>query len=393
MCENKGMSQPYVTTPERPYPQFVRARKNKTVAGVASGLSTHLNMDVLVIRLVLVGLSILGGFGLILYALLWVFTPQGEPAEPKQRYRVPTVFNVLLVLVAVVASGAIALDAESWSLVIAVPMIVVIAGALMAWQAYDRMHHGGASTAVVVAIITGAVLVIGGITVAILMWDTGGMGSSLVAVLLTLTGVVVLVGPVFTKLWEQVNTTHAEKAVAEHRAEVASHLHDSVLQTLTLIQKRAQDPEEVTRLARAQERQLRSWLFDPKDSETTTFEALERAAGEVEDMYGIHIAPVTVGEDRPLKEAENALVMAAREAMVNAAKHAQVDRVDVYAEHLGGTLSIFIRDRGVGFDPEAIPADRHGIKESIYERVEKLNGTVTISSAPKHGTEVILELP
>jgi hypothetical protein len=166
---------------------------------------------------------------------------------------------------------------------------------------------------------------------------------------------------------------------------------------LALIQKRANNPEEVVRLARSQERELRQWLFDPV-TDVTVLAALQRASGEVEDTFGVRITPVTVGEDIPLDDANQACVLAAREAMVNAAKYAGDSSIDVYAETFGG-LTIYVRDRGPGFDLDAIPADRHGVRDSIFGRVERAGGEVTIHSTPvaanpeQHGTEVEIRLP
>ena len=162
---------------------------------------------------------------------------------------------------------------------------------------------------------------------------------------------------------------------------------------MALIQRQAGDPDEVVRLARGQERELRAWLFDDTVSNhTTTFAALRKAAGEVEDAYGVVIQPVTVGDDFPFDKRTEAVVLAAREAMVNAAKHAGVDTIDVYAEHLAGRLEVFVRDRGAGFDPEAVPADRHGLRDSIVGRVERVGGEAHVVSSIGNGSEIELAL-
>ncbi len=203
----------------------------------------------------------------------------------------------------------------------------------------------------------------------------------------------VLVVPLITKLANSLVAEREQKAVADQRAEIASRLHDSVLQTLALIQRQAGDPDEVVRLARGQERELRAWLFDDTVSNhTTTFAALRKAAGEVEDAYGVVIQPVTVGDDFPFDKRTEAVVLAAREAMVNAAKHAGVDTIDVYAEHLAGRLEVFVRDRGAGFDPEAVPADRHGLRDSIVGRVERVGGEAHVVSSIGNGSEIELAL-
>lgn len=388
------MSQAY--TPQAsappPYPVLYRPTRHRVIAGVAAGVANQLRIDVLYVRLALVALSLVSGLGLLAYAGVWLSTSAREeaPAPVDSRRWAPPA-NLALALVAIIGAFMAAAIVSNLPAALLGPLVIAGVGAFLAWQAYDR----GASTAVgVVAFIVGAALVIGGLGIAILWWDTGGMAGSLTAVVLTLTGVAVLAGPAVVRLWESRAESRAEKVAADERADIASRLHDSVLQTLALIQKRADDPEEVVRLARGQERELRGWLFEPEERiEQTVFSALGRAAGEVEDLFGIRISPVTVGEDAPLDDASHALVLAAREAMVNAAKHAGVDTLDVYAENIAGELAIFVRDRGPGFDPEQIPEDRHGIRDSIRARVAKAGGSVRITSAPGAGTEVELTLP
>ncbi|MDN6236595.1 MAG: ATP-binding protein, partial [Corynebacterium flavescens] len=241
-----------------------------------------------------------------------------------------------------------------------------------------------------VSSVGGAGLVIVCIVFMALTWESGS-GGVIVATFLTLLGFGALVVPLVLKLWRSLAQEQAAKAAADERTQIAARLHDSVLQTLALIQKRAEDPQEVSRLARSQERELRAWLFDADSaSPETIFGALEAACGEVEDLFNLRLSAVTVGEDTALSEESKLIVMAAREAMVNAAKHAQVDSVDVYAEILAGELSIFVRDRGTGFDVSDIPEDRHGIRESIQARADAAGGSCRIKSAPGEGTEVVL---
>jgi signal transduction histidine kinase len=174
---------------------------------------------------------------------------------------------------------------------------------------------------------------------------------------------------------------------------VAAHLHDSVLQTLALIQKNADDSRAVARLARAQERDLRSWLYgDSAATDTTVAGALRTAAAEVEDSHGVPVEVVTVG-DTALVEQVRPLVLAAREAMVNAAKHSGADKVDVYAETTAGQVEVFVRDRGRGFDLDGVPEDRLGMRRSIIDRMQRHGGTAKVRSAPGEGTEVRLSMP
>ena len=378
------MTSPYVPAENAaPYPVMSRPQSGRVVAGVAAGLAQNLGVSALSVRIALTALTLLGGVGAMAYAGLWIFTPALDDAPSTRR----SPLSLVLVLLALAGSAVGVLGVSGASLSAAVPLAVVAIGAVLAWLAYDR----GLNTPVgLVAVAAGAVLVIGGVVVAAVTWESGS-GSAILATALTLVGFGALVVPLVLKLWRSLSQEQAAKAVSEERAEIAARLHDSVLQTLALIQKRAGDSREVTRLARAQERELRAWLFDaPSAAPTTCFGALEAACGEVEDLFDIRVSAVTVGEDTELTESAKLLIQAAREAMVNAGKHAGVDVVDVYAELLAGELSIFVRDRGVGFDVENIPADRHGIRDSIRARVEGSGGRVRISSTPGEGTEVEL---
>ncbi|WP_047259038.1 ATP-binding protein [Corynebacterium uterequi] len=398
------MNTPYYVAPGPAYPTFVRPRSPRVIAGVASGLALQVRVDVTYVRIALVLASGLFGFGVMAYLSLWAFSANG-PSEPDAREalraRVPNhldlrwewVVNAALVLAVAVLIGTMGAT-NGLTLaprVLIVPVLVVGLGTALAWFAYDR---GGRSRWAIASWVAGVGLVIAGVTVAVVRWHVGGMLGALMAVLFTATGVGVLAGPAIMRLWESQAQSRADAAAAEQRAAIAARLHDSVLQTLALIQKRADDPSQVIRLARAQERELRGWLFDPAEhpGARTVFAALAEAAGEVEDLLGVRIAPVTVGEDRQLDEPAEAIVRAAREAMLNAAKHAQVDSVDVYAEHVGGVLSVFVRDRGVGFDLAAMEPDRHGVRESIIARVERVGGQARVFSTPGEGTEVELTL-
>ena len=186
----------------------------------------------------------------------------------------------------------------------------------------------------------------------------------------------------------------AERARSEERAETAAHLHDSVLQTLALLQRRADDAEAVTQLARAQERELRQWLYgDGAQARDARLQAaLADVCAELEGRHRIAVELVTVG-DAPLDEALEALVAATREAVTNAAVHGQVDGVSVYAEVTSDRAAVWIRDRGVGFDPDAVPEDRRGVRDSIVGRVRRRGGEATIRSSPDAGTEVALSVP
>jgi signal transduction histidine kinase len=215
----------------------------------------------------------------------------------------------------------------------------------------------------------------------------------LISAALGVVGLGITLGPWIWRLTNDLAAERAERVRTQERADLAAHLHDSVLQTLALIQKNAGSPTTVARLARAQERDLRSWLFDAAPpGEATVVGALRAAAAQVEDAHGVPVDVVNVG-DTDLTEALRPLVDASREAITNAAKHAGAERIDVFAEVGGGAADVFVRDRGVGFDTGAVPGDRLGVRESILGRMERHGGRAEIRAAPGEGTEVRLHLP
>jgi signal transduction histidine kinase len=209
--------------------------------------------------------------------------------------------------------------------------------------------------------------------------------------MLALAGLAIVLAPWLHRSRSALNQARAEKVRADARADMAAHLHDSVLQTLAMIQRQADDPKAVQQLARRQERELRNWLYGDELHEATLKAALTSAAAEVEDERGVPVELVTVG-DCDTSDSIQVLVRAAREAMVNAAKHSGADKIDVYAEVDEDSVEVFVRDRGNGFDADAVAEDRMGVKGSIVDRMARHGGTATIRSAPGDGTEVRLEI-
>lgn len=394
---------PYISAPGSLYPRLERHRGGRVVAGVAAGVASHVGLAVKWVRIFFALTSFASGLGVILYALLWVFTPlersnaQADGASDQAITGAdwPRAFYILLAAAGLAgAVMSVALASGAGGTIVFILGIVAV-GALVAWQAYDRGVHSAGS---VVALALGIVLVMGGVVAISLLGDTAGTGGIVIAVIATMFGVSLLIVPLIVRLAASLVQERQAKAVADQRAEIASRLHDSVLQTLALIQKRAGDAEEVARLARGQERELRAWLFDSEDkaserTSATVFSAITKAAGEVEDLFSVTIRPVTVGEDVAFHQDNEAIVLAAREAMVNAGKHSGADVIDVYAEHLAGELTVFVRDRGHGFDPDAVAETRHGVRDSIIARMKRAGGNARLTSAPGEGTEVELSLP
>jgi signal transduction histidine kinase len=218
--------------------------------------------------------------------------------------------------------------------------------------------------------------------------------NGLAGALVLLTGLALVAGPWIMSATRDLRDERRERIRSQERADLAAHVHDSVLQTLTLIQRSADDPRAVLRLARTEERSLRQWLYRPRSGDSRTFRvALEEIAAEVEDTHGGTIEVVVVG-DAGVDEQLNALLQASREAMVNAAKYAgQVAPVSVYAEVEPQQASVFVRDRGPGFDPGAVPSDRLGIRTSIIGRMERRRGRAEVRATVGEGVEVRLTMP
>ncbi len=229
------------------------------------------------------------------------------------------------------------------------------------------------------------------------LWANGGLeaaGSAALAALIVTIALGLISAPLWLSMVRRLGSERVARARSEERAEVAAHLHDSVLQTLALMQKRAGDPDEVAKLARRQERELRSWLAGegPSRPGERLADALRAAAIEIEESHGTPVDAIVVG-DAPLDERMKALVAAAREALTNAAKFASGGGpVHLYAEIESGGARVFVDDRGPGFDPDAIPSDRRGVRESIIGRMKRFGGRAEIRSEPGDGTEVELTM-
>ncbi|WP_167100342.1 ATP-binding protein [Amycolatopsis granulosa] len=398
-------------------PKLYRRRSSRIVAGVASGLADHLGVKVLWVRAVFAVLAAFGGASLVAYGLLWVFVPQQRreeadaPSTPKEKQQ--AIGLLVLGIGLLVAGGAITGAINGW---VAVPLALALVGAAVVWREADESQRrrwregarssvagvvlGGGGWSAAIRVLAGVALVIAGIAVVVLRSGTlGQVQFALISVLATLVGVAVLTVPFWLRMVRDLGEERRARIRTEERAEIAAHLHDSVLQTLALIQKQAEAPKEVARLARSQERELRGWLYGPAGYGAPKnvgggrlSEAVATACGEVEDTFAISVSQVVVG-DAELDDRLVALVLAAREAMVNAAKHAGVDEVSVYAEVEPTAVTVFVRDRGKGFDPDSVSEDRHGLADSIRGRMERNGGTVRLRTAPGDGTEVQLEMP
>lgn len=422
-CDDKGVTT--VTPPPAPRPPvssarpLARRRNGRFVAGVAGGVADHLGVRVLWVRAAFVLLVGINGAGVLAYGLLWIFLRQESTDVQRvlgRGERQQAMGLAALGIGAGLAAAAVGSTVVGW---IVGPLGVAAVGAAVVWREADEAQRrrwtagarsgvtgivGGGRTALL-RLIAGAVFVASGIGVFLLgNLDLSQVQFGLLAVLATLLGVGVLTVPWWVRLMRDLSEERRERIVEAERAEIAAHLHDSVLQTLALIQRQSDEPREVLRLARGQERELRHWLYGPtgygrsaRASGEPTLEsglaaAITAAAAEVEDTYAIDVRPVVVG-DRPLDDGLRALVLAAREAMVNAAKHAKVGEVSAYVEVEQTEVHVFVRDRGIGFDPDAVSDDRHGLADSIHGRMKRHGGAVRLRSTPGEGTEVHLSMP
>lgn len=395
--------------PGRPVPKLERRAGGRIAGGVAGGIADHLGLDVLKVRIAFTLLAALAGAGIFAYGLLWVFTAAGsdtERATPEERRRAIG----LIVLGLGGASTATWLFSGRAGSVIA-PVVVVAVGAALVWREFDsegpRTVIGLPQRPTVLTwarVVGGVTLIVSGLGVVILAQiDLDALRSSLLAVVVTLIGAGLLTVPLWLRMWRALEAERAARIRNEEREEIASHLHDSVLQTLALIQKQAGDAQEVARLARGQERELRKWLFGGPDADHASLaEALRIIAGEVEDQYGVTVRPVTVGDvaldpgaggEGLSRESFTAVLGAVREALTNAAKHSGETNIHLFAEAEREQISVFVRDRGLGFDLDQVSPDRRGLSKSIRGRIERRGGHVDIRSAPGKGTEVRIHMP
>jgi signal transduction histidine kinase len=376
------------------------------LGGVGAGLARHLGLDVRFVRFMMAALIVAGGVGVVVYALAWALIPVAPESEGAGRPRGAWREAVLIVLVVVGMlfglrrAGLLIGDSFVW------PLLLGACGLALVWRP-TVTFTGGVSGRRSLSPrgllrrpgqIDRPRLVIGVLLVAFAsasllhaLGVLGNLGKALGAVAIVATMLGLLFVPWFVRLGRSLASERAARIREQERAEVAAHLHDSVLQTLALIQKRSGDPREVAGLARRQERELRRWLFErPGADAKESFKAmLERTVAEVEELHGVPIETVIVG-DALLDARLEAVVQAAREAVTNAAKFAGSERVDLYAEIDDARVEVFVRDRGVGFEPGSVPSDRRGVRDSIVGRMERHGGRAAIRSGPGQGTEVEL---
>jgi signal transduction histidine kinase/phage shock protein PspC (stress-responsive transcriptional regulator) len=411
-----------------------RAQEGRLAGGVAAGLANRLGWDVTVVRSVFVLACLISGLGTIPYVVGWLVVPSAgrdrsilsDAVTDRRGIALAAGLGSLLVVILLIASAV----GASWFGSLATPLVISVAGLTLIWRnappdEQEGMRHfveplaglanGGMRSRLVWRVAIAAVLLIAGLVLLLhrRAFVSGivthghhvGVGVSvshpllwpLVGLILVIAAIVVILGPWWLRIARDLVVERQARARAEERADMAARVHDSVLQTLALIQRRATDPQQVIQLARAQERELRSWLFDGHapgslEADMTLAAGIRQIQQEVEAQHGITVEAVTVG-DCALDEDLGALLAAAREATVNAGKWSGAPEVSLFAEVEPGEVTLFVRDRGRGFDPEAVPADRKGLAESVHARMARRGGSAIVRSAPGQGTEVSLTMP
>jgi signal transduction histidine kinase len=398
----------------------MRGADGAVLGGVCAGLARRFGLPVKPIR-VLAVLSIApAAIGLLAYTACWALVPlAGEDrsvasrvlADRREVQIVLAVSTVMLaVLITLVAIRVQGPGAFAW------PLLLSAAGLLCVWRGASddererlqaRLNASpfvSAATAtswrtVLLRACLGGALVLIGVALLSKIGELRGAAIGvMIGIVSVCAGFLMMFAPWWLRTLRDLGNERRQRVRAQERADVAAHLHDSVLQTLLLIQKSASRPAEVVRLALNQERELRHWLFDLPKSDahsavTETFASMSSdIERDVEEDYGIAVELIVVGDCEP-DDALRALLAAGREAAVNAAKWSGTARISMFAEVEPDTVSLFVRDVGRGFDPDAVPADRKGIAHSIVERMGRHGGTATIRSTPGAGTEVELVVP
>jgi signal transduction histidine kinase/phage shock protein PspC (stress-responsive transcriptional regulator) len=380
------------------------------VTGVAGGLAERVRADGYVVRLGFVVLGLAGGFGVLAYAVAWLLSDPppadvdtaGPTDEPETQ---PVASRSLAVGLITLAILVVLRSLHLWpGDAVMIPAVVLAGGSALFWQGarrpspthdvedpIERLFTGPASP---VRVVAGLVLTAAGLVALVSNGDVTSVPRAAAALGLTVAGLALAVGPFVGRLLNDVRSAERERIRIEERAEIAAQLHDSVLQTLALMQRAAADPRRMVLLARRQERELRHWLYGgkPASPPRTLSEQAEQLAAEIELDHDLPVELVVVG-DHQVDGSATALLGAVREATVNAAKHAGADEVSIYIEVNPDKLVAFVRDKGQGFSPEGIPDDRHGIDDSIRGRVARVGGRARLETSPGGGTEWELEVP
>ena len=389
-----------------PRPRLERSRSARMIGGVAAGIAHHLGVEATTVRVAFALLTFAFGFGIVVYLLTWLLAPL-EAAEPTanpvaRRVIRPSLSQALgaaLILVGVVivlfVSGFWFGEAFAW------PVTLAAIGFAILWARSGEDRRGRSAVDVVISgrrsitrVATGSLLILGAMTIYLAnSYSFASAGPMLLAAGVAIGGLGLIGGPWIWSIGRDLIEERNTRIRTEERAEMAAHLHDSVLQTLALIQ-RAPAQREMASLARTQERELRAWLYGraPTLAGARLRDAIDAMAGRVEHEQQVKVEAIVVG-DADLEERTRALVAAVGEATLNAARHSEATEVSVYVEVEDDATTAYVRDLGSGFDPDKVAADRRGIADSIVGRLERHGGTAHVTSRPGGGTEVAMRLP
>jgi signal transduction histidine kinase len=414
-----------MTAAPRPSP-LRRDTKHGLVGGVLAGLGARTGIDLAVLRVAFVVAAVAsGGLALLAYLVAWAALPAegggsralalpGRLSKVRGDWRVGAGVG-LLTLSALLAFRELGIW---WSDQLVWPLVLAAFGAAVLWE---RSRASGtepaqsearpsetpagsseASPGLAPALspmrladayrgVFGVLLVVGA---ALLFLSSnnilGGLRDAALTSVVVVVAIALILAPFLWRLGHNLASERAERIRSQERAELSAHLHDSVLQTLTLVQKRADDPREVAALARRQERELREWLAGDghRPSDKSFARALRALAEKIEDDHRVAVDVVVVG-DCDLDERVDAVLGAAHEALLNAAKHApDPGPIRVYAEVGDTGIEVYVRDRGPGFELDAVPGDRRGVRESILGRMKRGGGSAEVRSIEGGGTEV-----
>ena len=375
------------------------------MTGTAGGLAQLFAVDPVVIRSAFVVLATAGGVGIVLYLAAWLAIqvagqrprqplPEARGAEYERTLGVALVTLGVLLLVRTTQLGFA--DTLVWPVaVLATGFVIAATRTDLDVAAASGVTGRGSTAWVATRILAGVALAVAGV-VGLFAFniELGAARDLVLGAAVVSLGLTLVLGPWVWRVATDLLEERRRRIRSEERTELAAQLHDSVLQTLALIQRHQDDPATMVQLARRQERELRSWLHgDGRIGHSERLrEGLETAADRIEELHGVPIEVVVVG-DATADEAVTGLIRAAGEAMANAARHSGADRIDVYAEVADDRIEVFVRDTGVGFDPSTVPDDRRGVRDSIEGRLSRIGGTATIHTAPGEGTEVELTIP
>ena len=395
-----------------------RDQDDRLVGGVAAGAAAWKGVNVTAVRIVFVLIAIFsGGVGGAVYVAAWLLIPAAgqETSIASQARNDPRGIRLAIAVASLLALILLAIGAlgDGWFTSWAWPQVISAAGLVLIWRNAPPDEQAGLRHLIEPLESTAASSRPGrrtalrlGIAAVLLLGGAGWLFSArfslallrpLGGVVLVITGIVLLLGPWWLRIARDLVLERAARIRAEERTDIAARVHDSVLQTLALIQRRADDPQKVVQLARMQERELRSWLFEGRapgeiDENLTFAGGVRQIQQDVEARHGVPVEAVTVG-DCGLDDNLNALLGAAREATVNAAKWSGAGVISLFAEVEAGEVSIVVRDRGKGFDPAAVPEDRKGLAESVHGRMTRRGGSVILNSVQGEGTKVTLTMP